>query len=200
MPESSGGRGAGSVQLGFGWPWTFAVEPRLRLGVTSRLDLELNALVMAGPLAKASTHPDVTLSLGLQWQVVKHRWFRLALRGGAGGGRGGSWEEKVASDPDHWEHHEGGFAGGAYAGLDLGFRVHRRVGLFLGNTFDVSAVDDPHIPVTFWGYHAWGIQLDWTPSLFFSIENGLFWYANSGGGYYNTTVLYVTLLGYRWGQ
>jgi hypothetical protein len=95
--------------------------------------------------------------------------------------------------------YDGGYAVGAYLGVDLGFRVHRMVGLFLGSTVQVSWADDPHIAVTVWGIHNGGIELDWTPRLFSTFESGFFWYVNARDLFWSPTIFYFTILGYRWG-
>lgn len=206
MPEASGGLGAGSARLGFGWSWfTLPVEPRLRVGLSPSLDLEAN-LLWQGPTSREKMNDtEVMFSLGLQHQVVRHRWFKLAWRTGAGVGRGGAWGREVPKGEEGcdsswdscWIAYPGELAWGGYVGLDIGFRLHWRVGLYIGNTFHASKAM-PDIPITAWGYHAWGIQLNWTRRLFSSIENGIFWYTNSKDTFSHFNPFYITIIGYSW--
>lgn len=199
MPEPTGGEGRAIAQIAFGIPpASVTVEPRLQLGVSRRVDLDFN-LMMLG-IYRA----DIDMVMGsaaVHYRAVQHRIFKLSFGGGLAGGYGGRWRRRLPDNPDtgddRWETGTPNTAIGGLLSFDYGFRLHRVFGIYLGNTFHVSWADPA--PVTVWGHHTFGLQFDWTRRLFSTVETGFWWYENMDERRSYSSIFYATLIGYRFG-
>lgn len=194
MPEPHG-RGGGSAQIGYGYPMTsHIIEPRAAFGVSPWLDLDAGGGVA---VAGKNELPMFMGSLGIRYYPVQHRIFKLGLSVGGGLGLGGKWSYE---DPaGEWVTRDEKLAGGGFVGIDLGARLHRVVGLYLGNRLQLTSTR--HVVLTFWNINVFGIQIDFHPMVFMSLESGLWVYVspkNDDHGCYST-VIYATV-GMRWGR
>jgi hypothetical protein len=196
MPESAGGRGQGSVQIGFGYTSAFYGEPRATFGLARDVDLDLNLLLL--DLQKGGMNA-VMAGAGVHYRVpLRNRYLRLSFTAGLAVGRGGyrcDDEGENCRTPD--------WAVSPHVGIDLGLRIRRVFGLYLGNRYAASRAED--VPLTHWGYHVLGLHFDWTRRFFSNLETGFYYWFNSHSGlnvrnsHLYSTMIYVTILGVRWG-
>ena len=179
MPEALG-KGKVSIQAGAG---AYGAEIRGAVGLSKGVELDVGATL--GGWDKKE-HLFALGSTGLRTELIHHKFFRLGANLGFGIGNGGPLEGK------------GDFlnrtALSVYGGLDLGFRLHKYFGIYLGNRYQLSWVHN--IPITHWGYHVLGLQFDIGKHLFTTFEAGIAYFKNSADHLYHGLVLHGAI-GYR---
>ena len=197
LPEPAGPRG-GSVQMSYGYSYSHVVEPRGTMGLTDWLDLDLNGMAIFGGMMEDKLKGSGMYmgSLGLRAYYVPTKWFRVGFAGGLSLGWGGliGLSSTPGEEPDYNEH--GGVAGGGYVGVDVGFRIVKYFGIYLGNR--ISMTRSERISFTTWGYHVLGLQVDFSPRVFATVESGIAWYKtlNPKDSAAGSTIIYGSL-GYR---
>lgn len=176
LPERRGW-GSGAVQVGGGYGGGGDAGPlgdgfyrpvfdgRLALGLTERITLDLDGFLTSGA-------PDVAMtSLGVKVFPLPGRSFAdLAVVAGFGLGCGG--HNRTGGTCGHTV---GSSVRGGYVGVDVGIRLVRWFGIYLGHRYQFSLANE--VPLTHWHTHALGLQADlWR--FFFTLEGGVGGYAN----------------------
>ncbi len=184
LPEALG-KGRGAVQVSYAHPYVPVTEGRFAVGLTPTLDLDAGLFWM---LAGVEGLGSLMGSTALHWEVARAGFFRMRLTGGVGVGRGGEYH-----DPETDERTDPSFALGALAGLDLGFRISRYFGIYVGNRYNFSVT--PQTPATHWGYHTLGLYGQ-VAGFYLAAESGFAYYANHMDSAFGPTIIHVTF-GYR---